>query len=127
MFKRIEHVEIVSANMDRTLNFYTEILGFKVQTRRKVERPPTEEIAFIELGGTLLEVFAIKEPAPVSKEAWQIGCRRFAIEVDDMNAAIAYLKDKGVQTSQETVNTETSVMSEIKDPDGIAIQLIQRK
>ncbi|MDP6632210.1 MAG: VOC family protein [Dehalococcoidales bacterium] len=127
MFKRVEHVEIVSSDMKRTLNFYTEILGFDVQTRRTINAPPTEEIAFIELGGTLVEVFAIKEPATVSNETWQVGCRRIALEVDDMDAAIAYLTDKGVQPSMATVNTETSAMSEIKDPDGIPIQLIQRK
>ncbi|MDP6127360.1 MAG: VOC family protein [Dehalococcoidales bacterium] len=127
MFKRVEHVEIVSSDMKRTLNFYTEILGFDVQTRRTINAPPTEEIAFIELGGTLVEVFAIKEPAAVSNETWQVGCRRIALEVDDMDAAIAYLTDKGVQPSMATVNTETSAMSEIKDPDGIPIQLIQRK
>ena len=127
MFKRIEHVEIVSSNMERTLNFYTEILGFKIQWRRKSERPPLEELAFIELGGTLIEVFAVKDPAPVSAEQWQIGCRRIALELEDMDGTIAYLKDKGVEISQEPVTTETSIMAEIKDPDGLSLQLVHRK
>ncbi|MFC1991439.1 VOC family protein [Chloroflexota bacterium] len=29
MFNKIKHIEIVSSNMDRTMNFYTEVLGFK--------------------------------------------------------------------------------------------------
>ncbi|MFC2021396.1 VOC family protein [Chloroflexota bacterium] len=126
MFNRIEHVEIVSSNMERTLNFYTEILGFKIQTRRKVEGTPLEEVAFIELGGTLIEVFAVKDPAPVSTEQWRIGYRRIAIVLEDMDEAIAYLKGKGVQISQEPTVTAAAVMAEIKDPDGIAIQLIKR-
>ncbi|MEE8414050.1 MAG: VOC family protein [Dehalococcoidales bacterium] len=127
MFKGIEHVELVSSNMDRTLKFYTEILGFTIQFRRKTDRQPMEEIAFIELGGTLIEVLGVNAPAPVSTQQWQNGWRRIAIEVEDMDKAIAYLNEKGVKVSQEPVVTETSVMSEIKDTDGIAIQLIQRK
>jgi len=127
MFKSIEHTEIVVSNMDSTLDFYTQILGFNIQFRRKMERLPLEEIAFIELGGTLIEVFAVKDPASVSSEQWQTGCRRIAIEVDDMDSAVVYLKEKGVQISQEPVITETSVMAELKDTDGIPIQLVQRK
>jgi predicted enzyme related to lactoylglutathione lyase len=28
MFKRIDHVEIVTDQLDRTVQFYTEVLGF---------------------------------------------------------------------------------------------------
>ncbi len=91
MFKRIDHVEIVPSNMERTLDFYTEILGFKFQWRRKVERPPMEEIAFIELNGSVIELFSVKETTPASTEQWQIGCRKFAIGVDDVDKAVEYL------------------------------------
>jgi glyoxylase I family protein len=79
MFKGIDHVEIIPSNLERTLNFYTEILGGKIQWRHKIERPPAEEVIFIELGGSLIEVFSVKKPAPVSTEQWQIGYRRFAL------------------------------------------------
>ncbi|MFC1953553.1 VOC family protein [Chloroflexota bacterium] len=127
MFKSIEHTEIVVCNMDKTLNFYTRILGFSIQSRRRVDRLPLEEVAFIELGDTLVEVFAVEDPAPVSEEQWQSGCRRIAIEVDDMDEVMAYLKENRVTISQEPVITETSAMAELKDPDGIPIQLVQRK
>ena len=29
MFKRIDHVEIIPQDLEKTLKFYTEILGFK--------------------------------------------------------------------------------------------------
>jgi 4-hydroxyphenylpyruvate dioxygenase-like putative hemolysin len=31
MFKRIDHVEIVPADLQRTINFYTTILGFTLK------------------------------------------------------------------------------------------------
>ena len=36
MFKGIDRVEIVTAQLDRTVQFYTEVLGFTVRARRCV-------------------------------------------------------------------------------------------
>jgi catechol 2,3-dioxygenase-like lactoylglutathione lyase family enzyme len=38
MFKRIDHVEIVTDQLDRTVQFYTEMLGFTVKARNRIER-----------------------------------------------------------------------------------------
>jgi len=38
MFKRIDHVEIVTDQLDRTVQFYTEVLGFTVKARNRIER-----------------------------------------------------------------------------------------
>jgi glyoxylase I family protein len=126
VFKRIDHVEIVPVDFERTLNFYTEIFGFKVQSRLKPEDPSIGEIAFIELGGTLIELFSVKEPTPASTERWQIGCRKIALEVDNLDKAIEYLKNKGVEISSSPVTVATLKRAEIKDPDGLSIELLQR-
>jgi glyoxylase I family protein len=128
MFKRIDHLEIVPGDFERTLNFYIEILGFKIQMRLKLERPPLEEVVFIELGGTSIELFSVKEPAPISIEPWQVSCRRIALEVEDIDKAIEYLKAKGVEISSGPVAVENLSLrvAAIKDPDGLPIELIQR-
>ena len=38
MFKRIDHVEIVADQLDRTVRFYTEVLGFTVKAHDRIER-----------------------------------------------------------------------------------------
>ena len=38
IFKRIDHVEIVTDQLDRTEKFYTEVLGFSVKARDRIER-----------------------------------------------------------------------------------------
>jgi glyoxylase I family protein len=128
MFKRIDHVEIIPSDFERTLNFYIAILGFKIQMRLRLERPPLEEIVFIELGGTSIELFSVKEPAPVSIEPWQVSYRRIALEVEDIDKAIEYLKAKGVEISSGPVAVENLSLrvAAIKDPDGLPIELIQR-
>ena len=38
LFKRIDHVEIVTDQLDRTVQFYTEVLGFTVKAHDRIER-----------------------------------------------------------------------------------------
>ena len=125
MFKRIDHTEFVPADFEKTLCFYTEILGFKIMMRRKVDRPPMKEIIFLELNGTVIELVSVQNPSPRAADPWQIGYRMFALEVGDMDEAIAYLKSKGVEISMAPVNLGTSKRAEIKDPDGLSIELRQ--
>jgi glyoxylase I family protein len=124
MFKRIDHVEIVSGNLDRSIRFYTDVMGFAIKERRKPTSPGIEEIAFLTLGDTMLELLALTNAAPRFSGA-QIGFRMMAIEVEDMDRAIDYLKGKGVEISMPPVTIGTSKRAEFKDPDGLSIELRQ--
>ena len=125
MFKRIDHVEIVPGDMDRSIDFYTNVLGFKVKERRKVERPPLQEIAYITLNDSMVELLSYADPLPPSSEPRQIRYRMMAIEVEDMDKAVEYLKTKGVELSLGPVALGSSIRAEIKDPDGLSIELRQ--
>ena len=48
-----------------------------------------------------------------------------AIEVEDMDKAVEYLKAKGVEISSGPVVLGKSKRAEIKDPDGLSIELRQ--
>ena len=124
MFKRIDHVEITSGNLERSIRFYKEVFGFVLKERIKPSSPEIEEIAFLTLGDTMLELLAIKNSAPAPKGP-QVGFRMMAIEVDDMDRAIEYLKGKGVGVSRGPVTLGASKRAEIKDPDGLSIELRQ--
>ncbi len=127
MFKRIDHTEFVPADFEKTLKFYTEILGFKINMRREIGRPPMKEIVFIELGGTMLELFSVDKPLPASRDPWRVGYRKIAIEVDDVPRALNYLKSKGVEiVGNLAAGPQPPTRAEIKDPDGISIELLQR-
>ena len=124
MFKRIDHVEITSGDLDRSIRFYEEVFGFALKERLKPSAPEIEEIAFLKLGDTMLELLALKDAGPPSKGP-QVGFRSMAIEVDDMDRAIEYLKGKGIKASWGPVTLGTSKRAEIKDPDGLSIELRQ--
>ena len=98
MFKRIDHVEIVTDQLDRTVQFYTEILGFTVKARDRIERSGLGvpiDLVYLDLGGTVVELISYEgvsvDPAP---EREHLGYRMIALEVDEMQKAADYLSTR---------------------------------
>lgn len=118
-------MEIIPADLEGTIDFYTSVLGFSIKMRRKLESSPMAEIIFLQLNDSVLEIVAAKKPVAMSREPWQVGYRMMALEVEDMEKAVAYLKSKGVEISREPVDLTTSKRAEIKDPNGLTIELRQ--
>jgi glyoxylase I family protein len=127
MFKRIDHVEIITDQPDRTIQFYTEVLGFKVRARDRVERPGMAlNLAYLELGGTTVELITYEgtKPAPAPTGV-HLGYNLIALEVEDMDKALDYLKGKGVPCVWGPLKVPKSVRAEITDPNGYHIELRQ--
>ncbi len=129
MFKRIDHVEIVTDQPDRTEAFYTEVLGFRVKLRDRVERSGLGVpigLTYLELGGTVVELISYEgaavDPAPTGEH---LGYRMIALEVEDMQQAAEYLKGKGVDIVWGPLVRETYARAEIRDPGGNHIELRQ--
>jgi glyoxylase I family protein len=125
MFKKIDHIEIVPTDINRTIEFYVSILGFKIKDRFPVPMPPMKEIAYLELGGTVIEFISVDKPAAAQQDPWKVGYRAIAIEIDDMDATVNYLKSKGITITWGPVATGNSKRAEIQDPDGLPIELRQ--
>ena len=128
MFKRIDHVEIVTAHQDETVAFYTDVLGFREKARDRIQRPDGTalNLVYLDLGGTVVELMAW-EGVPVGPEPEKehLGYRMIALEVDDMNATADYLKGKGVDIVWGPMVRETYARAEISDPNGYRIELRQ--
>jgi glyoxylase I family protein len=129
MFKRIDHVEIITDQPDRTIQFYTEVLGFKIRSRDRVERSAAGvpiNLVYLELGGTTVELItydgATVAPAPTGIH---LGYNLIALEVEDMQDAIRFLKTKGVDIVWGPMTRERSARAEIVDPNGYHIELRQ--
>ena len=127
MFKRIDHIEIVTDKLEPTIAFYTEVLGFTVAQRDRIPRPDSDavlNIAYLGLGGTTIELMSY-ENVPVGPEPAKehLGYRMMALEVDDMKEALAYLKTKGVEAVWGPMFRDTYARAEIRDPNGNHIEL----
>jgi catechol 2,3-dioxygenase-like lactoylglutathione lyase family enzyme len=74
VFKKIDHVEIVTDQLDRTVEFYTDVLGFKLKARDRIDRSSLGvplQLVYLELGGTSVELMAYEggsvAPAPADE------------------------------------------------------------
>ena len=129
MFKRIDHVEIVTDQPERTAQFYTEVLGFTVKAQDRIERAEAGtalNLTYLDLGGTVVELISYEgvavEPAPQQEH---LGYRMIALEVDDMQQTADYLKGKGVDIVWGPMVRDTYARAEICDPNGYRIELRQ--
>jgi glyoxylase I family protein len=129
MFKRIDHVEIVTDQPERTAQFYTEVLGFTVKARDRIERAGSGtalNLVYLDLGGTVVELISYEgvavDPAPQKEH---LGYRMIALEVDDMQQTADYLKEKGVDIVWGPIVRPTYARAEICDPNGYRIELRQ--
>ncbi|HVH78440.1 MAG TPA: VOC family protein [Stellaceae bacterium] len=126
MFKRIDHIEIVTDRPSEMEQFYTEVLGFTVGARDRIARPDgtTLNIAYLGLGGTTVELMAYEgvpvEPQPAMEH---LGYRMMALEVEDMKEALAYLKTRGIEAVWGPVFRDNYARAEIRDPNGHHIEL----
>jgi len=127
MFKRVDHVEIVPRDAEKTIDFYVNILSFRIRSRDEVRMPPMREVIYLELGDTVIEIISVDDPKPKSEASWEVGYRGIALEVEDMAEAVDYLKGKGIAIVRAPVDLGDSFRGEIRDPDGLIIELRQWK
>ena len=122
MFKRIDHIELVTADAARAERFYTEVLGFRV--RERVSVPGGLQLTYLDLGGTTVELMCYSEtkvdPAPTAEH---LGYRMMALEVEDMQKALGSLKGKGIEPVWGPITRPAYARAEIRDPDGNHIEL----
>ncbi len=124
MFKRIDHIELVTADEERAVRFYTEVLGFSVRSRSTV--PGGLKLVYLDLGGTTMELMTYTEMKPAPRaEGEHLGYRMMALEVDDMQRTLDELKAKGVACTWGPLVRPTYARAEIRDPDGNGIELRQ--
>lgn len=128
MFKRIDHIELLTSQPERAVEFYTGVLGFKVRSRDRVPQTPMGplDLVYLELGGTTVELMCYSE-ATIEQRALEerLGYRMMALEVEDMDRALTLLKSKGVEPSWGPVKRPSYARAEIRDPDGNGIELRQ--
>lgn len=121
LFSGIEHIGIKTLNMEDGIQFYTEVLGFEFLYRKK---PGNSELAFLRLGGMVIELVEIKEG-----QRFEDGLvNHLAFTVTDINKAVAWLKQNQVTLLQEEPQSigEGSYNFFFRGPSGEKLELYQR-
>ncbi|WP_034349675.1 MULTISPECIES: lactoylglutathione lyase [unclassified Herbaspirillum] len=126
---RMLHTMLRVGNLDRSIEFYTQVLGMKLL--RKHDYPEGKfTLAFVGYGEerdhTVLELTHNWDT-----ESYDLGTGygHIAIEVDDAYAACDAVKAKGGTVTREAgpMKHGKTVIAFVADPDGYKIEFIQKK
>ena len=125
MLKRIDHTAVTISDMERSLKFYTEVLGFE---RHQTIKMPELYIEYLKLGDSLLELFAVKDAGgDPRREINQLGFQHLCILSDDVDGDAAKLKEQGVEFTMAPQEAEgVKKIAFFEDPDGVKIELVER-
>ena len=121
---KVLHTRYRVDDLDRTVNFYRDVLGLK-EIDRKVS-PRGSKLVFMTLPGTdaLLELSEYKASGPVMV---QPDLTHLAFEVEDIVAFARHSTAFGFPLTDGPHTTSTgSVIAFIDAPEGYEIELIQR-
>ena len=125
---RILHSMLRVGDLDRSIAFYTEVLGMRVL--RRDDYPDGKfTLAFVgyqdEKEGAVLE---LTHNWGTDKYELGTGFGHVALEVDDACKACALVKERGGKVTREAgpMLHGTTVIAFVEDPDGYKIEFIQK-
>ena len=126
---RILHTMLRVGNLERSLAFYTDVLG--MQLLRRQDYPEGKfTLAFVgyqdEAEGAVLE---LTHNWDTDQYDLGSGFGHVAIEVEDAYHTCELVKQRGGKVTREAgpMKHGTTVIAFVEDPDGYKIEFIQRK
>jgi lactoylglutathione lyase len=125
---RILHTMLRVGDLERSLRFYTEVLGMTLLRRHDY---PEGKFTLAFLGfGPEAEQAALELTHNWGTDRYELGTGygHLALEVPDAAAACAEIKRRGGVVTREAgpMKHGTTVIAFVQDPDGYKIELIQR-
>lgn len=122
--KKLLHTRMRVSDMDRTIAFYTEVLGLEVLERKT--SPRGSHLAFLRVPNSeeLIELCSFPASGPVHVQEDLV---HLAFQVENLDDTIASLHKKGIRvTDGPTTTSSGSRFIFIDAPDGYEVELIER-
>ena len=126
---RILHTMLRVGNLDRSIEFYTNVLGMRL-LRQKAYPEGKFTLAFVGYGPES-ETSAIELTYNWDTDNYDLGSGygHIALEVDDVYDACEEIRQRGGKIIREAgpMNAGTTIIAFVEDPDGYPIELIGKK
>jgi lactoylglutathione lyase len=122
MVKKLLHTRYRVNDLDKTVRFYTEVLGLKEIRRHK--SPRGSELVFLQTPGSeeLIEICSYPASGPVS---FCSDLTHLAFEVEDIATFAAHAEKLGYPLSDGPTESSSGTFAFIDAPEGYEIELIQ--
>ena len=132
MIKTIDHIGIMTNDLQKSVEFYTDVLGFSISTKIEMDDVGLSAI-FVEKNGSKIELMGYRGAILERSEGIEIKLGGGSIPindhitftVDDIGATITELKEKGVEFGLEPIEVEGGMkIASFKDPNNVLIELV---
>lgn len=130
---KLDHIGIAVKNLDETLKFYQDILGLECVGTEVVEEQKVR-VAFLPIGDTEVELLeSTEEDGPIAKfiEKKGEGIQHLAFRVENIEAAIESMKEKGVKMIDEKPRYGAGgakiAFCHPKSTNGVLVELSERE
>ena len=141
---RVSHLGICVSDLERSLAFYRDALGFAVESELVVEGEPSETLlrlspvrlraVYLVRDGLRIELLHYAAPGCVgdgSPRAMNaLGLTHLSLRVDEIDASVAKLAAHGARVLRDTRIENASLRAKavfLTDPDGTLIELVETK
>jgi catechol 2,3-dioxygenase-like lactoylglutathione lyase family enzyme len=138
MISAHNHTSFTVSNLDRSLEFYQNVIGMDFERRFEVQGPGVStivgfpdahlKIAFVSLGPFRLELIEYASPpgALVDMATNNVGSAHIAFSTADVDRAYEELKAKGVRFKGAPTRTrpDRPRVAYFLDPDGYTLEIV---
>jgi catechol 2,3-dioxygenase-like lactoylglutathione lyase family enzyme len=124
MSYRFHHVHIICKDLEKMIDFFTEVLAAKLIDRRKFG---TANGASLDLDGTIINLRVAREDEQMVGDASQsaYGFDHIGLEVDDIQHAFKELTAQGYSFFMPPTEIPNMKIAFFKGPEEITIELCQ--
>jgi len=134
MIKAIDHIGIMTNDLEKSVKFYTDVLGFSIATKMEMAEAGLS-VVFVENAGCKIELMEYRgKNAPKRSKGVEIAIGgnllpindHISFSVDNIENTVTEFKEKGVIFNLEPMELEGGLkLASFKDPDGVLIELIE--
>jgi len=139
----VHHIAINVSDMNKSIRFYQEVLGFKLlfppqegsgaELEKAVKVPDVKlKYAMLQTGNAYVELIQYLSPIgkPYDRMNCDTGNMHLAFRVPDVDKAYAELKEKGVKFNSPPVKISSGHLKDcafayFTDPDGVTLEIFQ--
>lgn len=125
---KVHHIAIICSDYQRSLHFYTHVLGMTVLAEHYRESRQSYKTDLALGEEYVVELFSFPSPPPRVTRPEAAGLRHLAFEVDDIIETMQELDAMGVE--HEEVRTDEYTGKRFlffQDPDGLPIEVYEGK